>query len=132
MVETLRLTRAEENCSAIAHLVKDLARYSVELGGLLVENQENAFWGTTGHASFKDYVQELGISYDWATRMMGLARVVAQQLLTQSEIDEMGVANAVLLLPLASKGELSDEIKTQARDSTWTDLRKALGHNTPN
>lgn len=125
------LTKGEENVLTIQGLVRDIALNYLELGGLLVENQEGAYWGASGSESFKDFIQQLGISYDWATRMMGLARVVAQQLLTKEEVLEMGVAKACLLLPCVKKGELNEDVKSLALVCTWNDLRKELGHNIP-
>ena len=123
------LSEAEENCLAIAGLVKRLHYDFLELGGLLLENQASAFWGASGAESFKGFVQQLGISYDWATRLMGIANAIADNLFTKEEVVEIGVAKICLLLPHIKKGELSEEIKLLARDCSFNDLRKELGHN---
>ncbi len=123
------LDKAQENCLTIAGLVKKLHYDFLELGGLLLENRNMGYWNASGCESFKDFIQQLGISYDWATRMMGLAEIVAQQLLTPAEVVEMGVAKATLLLPHVKNGTLPEDIKLLARDCSWNDLRKELGHN---
>jgi len=128
-VKVPAVTKGQENCLLIASMVRNIALNYLELGGLLVENQENGYWGDSGHESFKDFIQDLGISYDWATRMMGLARVVTQQLFTKEEILDIGVSKACLLLPHVKKGKLDEETRLLARDCTFTDLRKQLGHN---
>jgi hypothetical protein len=123
------LSKAEENCLTIAGLVKRLHYDFLELGGLLLENQEKAFWGVAGAESFKSFVQQLGISYDWATRLMGVAKTVAENVFTKEQVVEIGVAKVCLLLPHIKNGELSEKIKLLARDCSFNDLRKELGHN---
>jgi hypothetical protein len=123
------LSKAEENCLTIAGLVKRLHYDFLELGGLLLENQAQGFWGASGAESFKSFVQQLGISYDWATRLMGVAKTIVDNLFTKEEVVEIGVAKICLLLPHIKKGKLPEEIKLLARDCSFNDLRKELGHN---
>jgi len=127
-METIEMTKAEENCLRIAGLVKKLHYDFLELGGLLLENQENAYWGEQAE-SFKDFVQQLGVNYSWATGLMRVAKLVVDQILTKDELAEIGPAKAVLLLPSVKDGHLSDEVKAIARDGTYNDLRLTLGHN---
>lgn len=122
-------TRAEENCTTIAGLVKRMHYDFLELGGLLLENRENGYWAASGSESFPMFVQQLGLSYSWATRLVDLVENVVDTFLTKEEIVEIGVAKACLLLPHAKKGDLSEDIKLLARDCSWNDLRKELGHN---
>jgi hypothetical protein len=129
MQEVIPLSKAEENCLTIAGLVKKLHYDFLELGGLLLENQTQAFWSASGAESFKDFVQQLGISYDWATRLMGVAKVVVDNLFTKEEVVEIGVAKICLLLPQIKQGKLTEGIKLLARDCSFNDLRKELGHN---
>ena len=123
------LSKAEENCLRIAGLVKKVHYYFLELGGLLLENQEFGYWGVAGAESFKDFVQQLGLSYTRATEFMGLMKLALDNVLTKEEQAEIGPAKSTLLLHCAKKGKLTDEIKLLARDCTWNDLRLALGHN---
>lgn len=123
------LSKAEENCLQIAGLVKKLHYDFLELGGLLLENQEFGHWGVSGAESFKTFVQNLGVSYDWATRLMGLTKLTLDGYFTKEEIVEIGVTKACLILPHAKDGKLPEEIKVLARDCTCVDLRLALGHN---
>jgi hypothetical protein len=123
------LSKAEENCLTIAGLVKRLHYDFLELGGLLLENQASAFWGVSGAESFKDFVQQLGISYDWATRLMGVAKAIVDNVFTKEEVVEIGVAKVCLLLPHIKDGQLPEDVKLLARDCSFNDLRKELGHN---
>ena len=60
---------------------------------------------------------------------MGVAKAIVDNLFTKEEVVEIGVAKICLLLPHIKKGELSEEIKLLARDCSFNDLRKELGHN---
>jgi len=122
-------TKAEENVLAIQHLTRDLHYNFLELGRLLSENQEAAYWSQCAYGSFKDFVEMLGISYSFGTRLMGISRIVAQQLLTEQEILEIGVSKACLLLPLLSRGKLDSDTKELAKSAPYRDLRIAIGHN---
>jgi len=128
-METIEMTKAEENCLRITGLVKKLHYDFLELGGLLLENKDLAYWGASGCESFKDFVQQLGVSYDWATRMVDICETLVDKFFTKDEIVEMGVAKACLLLPKAKKDGISEDLKLLARDCSWNDLRKELGHN---
>jgi len=123
------LSKAEENCLTIAGLVKKLHYDFLELGGLLLENQTQGFWGASGAESFKDFVQQLGVSYDWATRMMGVAKAVVEAVWTKEEVLGIGIAKACLLLPRIKDGQLPNDLKLLAENCTFNDLRKELGHN---
>jgi len=132
MEKALALTRAEENTLTIQSLCKDIYHNFLELGGLLAENQDYDYWSQCGYESFRDFVEQLGVgSYSWATRLIGISRVVASQLLAEAEIMEIGVSKACLLLPHIKNGGLPEDIKLLARDCTFTDLRKELGHKIP-
>jgi hypothetical protein len=125
----ISLTEAEKNELAIIACCHNLHDDFLQLGGLLLENYEKAFWSANKHESFKDFIGMLGIGYSWATRLMGIAQIVAQQLLTQDEVKEIGVAKATLLLPYIKRGKLNEDIKLLAKNCPFNDLRKALGHN---
>jgi len=124
----LTLTEAERNELTIIELARDVKLHFLELGGLLVENQEKALW-SQNHESFREFVESLGIgSYSWVTRLMDLSRVVATQLLSKQELMEIGVAKACLLLPRLKKGKLDDDTKELARHCPYYDLRVMLGY----
>jgi len=125
------VTPAEENELLILNLVKGVKWGFVELGGLLAENSDKAYWGLTGHESFKDFVEELGVgSYSWVTRLMDISRIVAQEVLTREQVIEIGVAKCCLLLPLAKKGKLSEDLIELAKVCPYRDLRQKLGGGT--
>ena len=122
------LSKAEENCLRITGLVKKLHYDFLELGGLLLENRIQGYWGVSGAESYKGFIQQLGLSYDWATRLVDIMETLVGNFLTKDEVVQIGVAKACLLLPCAKKGQLSEEIKLLAENCTWNDLRLELGH----
>ena len=124
-----QLTDAEQNELALVECCRNIHYNFLELGGLLVDNQDRCYWSANRHESFRELVEMLGISYSFGTRLMGISRVVAQQLLTQEEILEIGVSKACLLLPLATRGKLDDDTKELAKSCPYRDLRLHLGHN---
>ena len=94
------LTDAERNELALVACCRNLHYSFLELGGLLVVNEERAHWAANRHENFRELVEMLGISYSFGTRLMGIARLVTSQLFTKEEIMEIGVSKACLLLPL--------------------------------
>ena len=123
------LTDAQRNELALVDCCRNLHSSFLELGGLLVENESRAYWSENRHESFRELVEMLGISYSFATRLMGIARIVASQLLSKEEVLQIGVSKSCLLLPLASKGKLDDDTKELAKNCPYRDLRIHLGHN---
>ena len=124
----ISLTEAEQNELAVIDLCRNIHYNFLELGGLLLENYERGYWTANRHESFQEFIEMLGIGYSWATRMMGLSKIVATQLLTEGEMLEIGVAKACLLLPLVKRGKLDDDIKELAKNAPYHDLRKELGY----
>jgi len=113
----------------LSDAVKELGKAFLRVGQLLIDNQENGYWAATGAESFKDFTAMLGFSYSWATRLMAMHRVVTSQLLTEDEVLEIGQSKMGLLVAHTGNGGLTDEVKAIARDGSFIDLRKALGHN---
>lgn len=124
------LTKGQENCLVLADKVKELAKNFLDVGELLIQNQTMGYWGESGAESFKDFTEMLGIGYSWATRLMNMRKIVTLQLMTEQEVLEVGPSKMMLLLPKA-KGGLPDDVRAIARDGTFMDLRRALGHNIP-
>ena len=122
------LSPAEENCLIIAELVKDTKQNFLTLGFLLKENRDNAYWSSGARCdSFRDFIEMLGLhSYSWVTRLIDMAEIVSKQLLTQEEIQEVGVTKMALLLPLIKRENLTDEIMAVAKNGTAQDLRLVL------
>jgi len=122
------LTPAEESQTLIMELAKTVKWGFIELGGLLCDNQDKAYWSRTGHESFKDFVETIGIGdYTWVTRLMDISRMVAKGIVTREQVLEIGVAKTVLLLPRAKKGQLTPELIELAKSCTWRELREELG-----
>lgn len=125
------LSDAEQNEKALIACCHSLHYSFLELGGLLVQNNDKSYWSANSHESFRELVEMLGISYSFATRLMGIARVVALHLLTKEEILEIGVSKSCLLLPLLARGKLDDETKELAKSCPYRDLRLHLHHKIP-
>ena len=123
------MTPGEENCLKISAMVKKVHCDMLELGELLWENREKGYWGTCGAGSFKDFIQMLQVSYDWATRMVDLIDATKKGLLPRDQVERIGVAKACLLLPHAKKGDLTENVLAVAENGTWNALRQELGHN---
>ena len=131
MTEIIR-TDAEQNELAVVYCCHNLHFSFLELGGLLVENEERAYWSANRHESFRELVEMLGISYSFATRLMGISRIVALQLLTTEEVMQIGVSKSTLLLPQFRKGEVDRDTIELAKHCPYRDLRLHLGHNVEN
>ena len=121
------LTDAEKNELALVACCRNLHDNFLKLGELLVENETCAHWSANSHESFKELVEMLGLSYSFATRLMGIARLVTSQLLSKEEVLEMGVSKACLLLPRAKDG-IDEETKAIAISAPYQELRKHLKH----
>ena len=123
----IRLTKAETNIRNTQLLVRNIHDSFLDLGWLLIENEQAAYWSQCAYESFTDFIGQLGISYSFATRLMGIARVVTSQLLSKEEVIEMGVSKACLLLPRLRDG-IDDETKAIAISAPYQELRRHLGH----
>lgn len=122
------LSDAEQNELALVDCCHNLHFSFLELGGLLVENNDKSYWSANRHESFRELVEMLGISYSFATRLMGISRIVALHLLSEEEVLEIGVSKSCLLLPLLARGKLDDETKELAKNCPYRDLKIHLGH----
>lgn len=126
-----QLSDAEQNELALVACCHRLHYSFLELGGLLVQNNDCSFWSANRHESFRELVEMLGISYSFATRLMSISRIVASHLLTKEEVLEIGVSKSCLLLPLLARGTLDDETKELAKNCPYRDLRLHLHHKIP-
>jgi hypothetical protein len=124
----LQLSPAEQNITKIVALVRGAKLNFLELGRLLIENQENSYHDAM-KVSFKDFCEMLGVgSFSWVTRLMNVARVVAHNILTEDEVLEIGIAKTCLLLPRLKKGEIDNDIIELAKSCPYHDLRLELGY----
>lgn len=123
-----QLSDGEVNCLAIYQTVREAKSNFLTLGLLLKENRDKAYWSSVAKCeSFRDFCEMLGIgSYSWITRLIDIAEIVSAQLLTQTEIEEIGVTKAALLLPLVKREKLTDDILAVAKSGTTKDLRQML------
>lgn len=122
------LSLAERNELLTRQYAERVRNDFIKMGMLLCENYDRAYW-SEHHESFPQYVESLGIgSYSWVTRLMGIARLVARQLLSEEEASEIGVTKAVLLLSPAKEGRLSPELIEMAKNAPYRDLREEIGY----
>lgn len=126
---TLTQTEAEKNHGYIMAVVSDLKTNFIQLGLLLMDNYKSGYWSQLGHESFNSYVEQLGIgSYSTAMRLVEIAEFVTSRKLEVATVHEIGISKTMLLLPVAKKGELTDDMIELARNCTNRDLREHLGH----
>jgi len=127
MNEIIQYTVAQVNELRIRELVKSAKLNFLEIGRLLNENLERAYW-SENHESFKEFVESLGVgSYSWVTRLMDIANVVALHWLTEDEVLEIGVAKTCLLIPGIKKGKVDIDTVELAKVCPYRDLRIHLG-----
>ena len=91
-------------------LCADIKSNFLKVGQLLYESFINAFWSPT-FESFSDYLESLGVaSRSWLSRLVQLSACIDTQILSEADVIEMGVTNAVLLLPAAKSGNLDGDL----------------------
>jgi hypothetical protein len=106
---------AEQIDKDIRDLIQPILGNSLIAAGKLAQVQDQGYWKQLGnghsYARFKDYVESLGgYSYDYTTRLMNVARAIGNGAYTAAQVDEMGIFNAIRLLPLINKNKLTPEI----------------------
>jgi hypothetical protein len=101
------------------------------MGGLLKINHDNAYWSITGYGTWKDYLEQLGMSYSQAMRMIQVYEIVSARILSAEDVKEIGSTKTALLLPLATEGNLTEDIILLAKNCTARELRQELGHKVP-
>ena len=99
--------------------------------GKLAQSQDMGWWKQLGgghsHDKFKDYVESLGgPSYSYMTRVCNVTRAIGDGHYTASEVDEMGLSSAILLLPIIKKGEMTPEILQAALTGSLATLKAML------
>lgn len=123
------LSPAERNEVETRNCCADIKTNFLQVGRLLYANFINAYWSVCGHASFSEYLESLGVaSRSWLSRLVQLSACIDTQILTEADVIEMGVTNAVLLLPAAKSGNLDGDLIEVAKSGSSRELREALGH----
>ncbi len=101
----------------------------LEVGRLLYTNFTESYWSLCGHSNFSDYLESLGIwSRSRLSQLMHVSMSVATQVLNEADVLEMGVENAIALLPSIRKGELTNDLVEVAKSGSTRELREVLGH----
>jgi len=110
---------------------------------MLNEVRENCLWQERALGNFEEWVAEFavlptsrssdgGSKFSWACRAADIHKFFVLQLgKPREELLKVGRAKLVRLIPVARKGELTDELWKMALDPTVSDrdLRQRLGHN---
>jgi len=123
------LSPAEKNEVETRNCCADIKANFLQVGRLLYASFINAYWSVCGHASFSEYLESLGVaSRSWLSRLVQLSACIDTQILTEADVIEMGVTNAVLLLPAAKSGNLDGDLIEVAKSGSSRELREALGH----
>uniref|UniRef100_A0A6M3XSB2 Uncharacterized protein n=1 Tax=viral metagenome TaxID=1070528 RepID=A0A6M3XSB2_9ZZZZ len=123
------MIQAEVNDKKIRESVQLAKGGILHAAALLIKHQQNKWWAIGDlYPSFKDYIDSLGgHTYTYMTRLMNVVKAITAEDLTAEEVDEMGLANAITLLPLIRDHELTPEIKQAALTSSTRELRAMLG-----
>ena len=129
-------TEAEEKAHQTKLHIQQIAREAgvsfLKIGALLYKAQEDADWSILGYESFREYVEDLELpvqsSWSWATRLIGITKYLdIERGLNEQELLEIGVAKCTRLLPVARRGELTDELVEDAKVLSDADLQVKLG-----
>ena len=118
------LLPGEKNELHTRQLVRETHRNFLTIGKLLKENQDNAYWSLTGHGSFSEYIESLGISKSAGYSMIASFQSIG--LLSEETILEIGIAKMGLLIS-ANRIEDADTVAL-AKVSPVRDLKEHLGH----
>src|SRR4030042_7039298 len=122
------LSPAEANMQRTPDLCRDIKANFLEVGRLLYENFQMGFWSTVWDC-WSDYLDSLGIaSRSWLSRLVNLAMCLDTHLLREADVIEMGVTNAIMLLPSCRDGTINGEKIAAAKSGSTRQLREALGH----
>jgi len=123
------LTPAEQNEVETQELCHNIKSNFLRVGFLLYENLTHAYWSLCGHHSFSDYLESLGIgSRSQLSRLTYLAACSVTQVLREDDILEMGMSNAIALLPAVRRGNLTQDMVEVAKCGSNRELRAYLGH----
>ena len=125
---------ALEHKQAIEALAIQAEVMFLKMGQLLYDARVNGEWSILRYESYKEYCEELKLpmtnSYSWATRLSCIYEYLVKNMgLDVKLLAELGVAKLTRLLPLARKGQLTQEVLEAARVLSDLDLRAELGHN---
>ena len=114
---------------SIRQLIRDVKINYLEIGGLLAEMWQSKVWGQTGYDKWSDYCESLGLgSYSYIQSLIAISKLVVDKLLTPEEIIEIGYSKACLLIPMAARGELTDDLIALSKVCTNRDLRLQLNY----
>ena len=138
-VESIVSEPTEGEKTALEHkrLIESMALEAevmfLRMGQLLYNAREQGEWTMLRYESYREYVEDLKLpvtnSYSWATRLSSIFEYLVKNMgLDEKLLAEIGVAKLTRLLPLARKGELTDEVIQAARVLSDLDLRASLGH----
>ena len=128
----ITLTKAEQNITETQELIRSAKIHFLEIGRLLQDCYENAYYSQGGYEKFKDYIEMLGIgSYTFCTRLMSMASCVTQMLISREDVIEIGIGKMQDILPRLKKGKLSQDDIELAKAAPQRDLREFLGLKVP-
>ena len=105
----------------------------LKMGQLLYDARIAGEWSILHYESYREYCESLKLpvsaSYSWATRLSSIYEYLVKNMgLDEKLLAEIGVSKLTRLLPLARKGELTQEVIDAALLLSDLDLRAELGH----
>lgn len=124
-----RQQKAEQNYLQIQRIVEITEGNFLVLARLLWECQQEGYWSDIGRESFRELIEEVGLSYSFATRLIGIHEHFILKLgMTQAQLLEVGVSKLTMLLPEAKRRNLEVEEVIEKGSLSVEHLRKELGH----
>lgn len=128
VTDSFDLTPAEQNVVNTQHLARHMEGCFVLMGRLLKTNRDNAYWSLAGYETWKDYVEQVGIgSPNTASRLIQIYSVVEDKILTEAEVQAIGVTKMKMLLPTIKDGQVDPGLLDIATHGPISDLATALG-----
>jgi hypothetical protein len=136
VTEAIKLTPAETNVVTTQKLMRHMDDCLVHIGGLLKENRDNSYHSYAGMGTWKDYVEQLGISESKASRLISIHDIVMSHIMSIEDVKLIGEVRMALLIPLAPTkekplNEITPDLIELAKVCTNRDLRIHLGYKVP-
>ena len=132
-------SKLEKKAEAVTGEIVKLARMAelcfIDMGRLLKQVQDEALWGVYKYETFQQYCDNLELPqkqpYKWVLGVVSIWEVLVEQNgIDKERLAKIGIAKCLRLVPLARKGEMTEDHLALAEMSDTTDrvLRDNVGH----
>jgi len=133
-------TALEQKAEAVTNEIVKLARMAelcfIDMGRLFKQVQDEVLWGVYKFETFQQWCDSLDIPqkqpYKWILGVISIWEVlIEQQGIDRERLAKIGIAKCLRLVPVARKGQLTEDILALAEEPNTTDiaLREQVGHN---